>query len=104
LPHQIYSPREDGSKERDTEPPENKRNLTSGRDPEGELAKRDPPSPLLGSLEAKAWIFIIIINTAITIGHLVVILNLEWDSCLYSFDLASSIHISMMMLLASMCE
>jgi hypothetical protein len=37
------------------------RNLTYRWDPEGELARRDPSSPLLGSLEAKASIFITII-------------------------------------------
>jgi hypothetical protein len=66
----------------------------------GELAKGDPSPPMLGSLEAKA----LIINIIATIDHLVLIPNLELDSYFYSFDPTFSIHRSMMMLFASMCE
>jgi hypothetical protein len=85
-PRQIYSAHEDGSEKRDIETPEKHQNLTSWRDPEGELAEEGPSLPLLGSSEAKLSIFIfiifiIIINIIIiiinNIGHIIVILNIE---------------------------
>jgi hypothetical protein len=74
------------------------RNLISESDPEGGLVRRDPSSPMLGSLEAKASIFIIII------GHLVVILNFDLDLYFYSFHLQFSVHKFMMILFASIYE
>jgi hypothetical protein len=68
----------------------------------GELVEGDSSPLLLGSLEAKSSIFVIIITT--TIVHIFVILNFELDSYSYSLDPSFSIHRFRMMLFASMCE
>jgi hypothetical protein len=47
----------------------NQRNPTSERYPKGELAKVDPSPWLLGSLEAKASIFIINVNNIIIVRN-----------------------------------
>jgi hypothetical protein len=90
------------------------RNLTYRWDPEGELARRDPSSPQLASLEAKALIFItniIILIVIITNHHHWAsccnpYLTLRWIcTCIHSiFDFLFIDYRFMMMLFAFMCE